>query len=78
MPSGTTAQRPGSSLHHGHLRFNTDAYMLLRYYDGTAWGKVVAVVPHLGSYLADILVARITALALNLILAGQDFLSSIS
>jgi hypothetical protein len=39
LPSGTTAQRPGSPTS-GSIRFNTDADMY-EYYDGTVWRSVV-------------------------------------
>lgn len=70
LPAGTTAQRPGSALT-GSQRFNTDLGVM-EYYDGTAWKKVAAVIPNLGSISGDIKVG----FASTLTLTGVGFLVS--
>ena len=70
LPSGTTAQRPGSALT-GSQRYNTDLEVF-EYYDGTAWKKVSAVIPILATVSGDIKVGYASTLTLT----GLGFLIS--
>ena len=69
VPSGTTAQRPGSPTS-GMLRFNTDLGVMENY-DGNAWLKVSAVIPIVDSITGTIL----EGFANDLTIAGNGFLS---
>jgi hypothetical protein len=70
IPSGTTAQRPGSP-NAGYTRFNTDL-VAMENYDGTSWLKVSSVVAVLNSVGGTIY----NGFATNLTLAGTGFLSA--
>ena len=70
LPSGTTAQRPGSALT-GSQRYNTDLEVF-EFYDGTSWKKISAVIPSLASISGDIKVG----FASTLTLTGVGFLIS--
>lgn len=70
LPSGTTAQRPGSASS-GYTRFNTDLGVMENY-DGSAWMKVSAVVAILNSVTGNI----INTNSNNLTLAGTGFLTA--
>ena len=70
VPSGTTAQRPGSPTS-GMLRSNTETQSG-EMYDGTSWGKVSPLTPTLSSITGSI----INGVAKNLTLNGTEFLSS--
>ena len=70
MPSGTTAQRPGSAAA-GYVRYNT-TISALENYNGTTWLKVSAALAVLTSIAEDIYSQSAT----NLTLSGSGFLSS--
>ena len=67
LPSGTTAQRPGSP-NAGNLRFNTDEESL-EFYSGTAWAKTNEPTPLISSISGNIYVGTAT----NLTITGSDF-----
>ena len=70
LPSGTTAQRPGTS-YTGAQRYNTDLGVM-EYYNGSAWTKVSAQLSVLSSVTGRIY----AGVASTLTLAGTGFLSS--
>ena len=70
LPSGTTAQRPGTS-YIGAQRFNTDL-TVMEYYNGTEWLKVSSVIPVLNDATGNINNAYESTLTLS----GQGFLST--
>jgi len=70
LPSGTTAQRPGTSFQ-GAQRFNTTTGAM-EFYNGNGWFKISAASIKLTSITGTILVGA----ASNLTLAGEGFLTS--
>jgi hypothetical protein len=70
IPTGTTAQRPGSPST-GYLRFNTTLDST-EIYDGTQWGKVSPLTPTLSSVTGTVF----NGIAANVTLAGGNFLTS--
>ena len=71
LPSGTTAQRPGSPTS-GYTRFNTDLGVMENY-DGSAWLKVSSVISVLTSVTGNIWSGAVGS---GLTLAGTGFLTS--
>ena len=71
LPSGTTAQRPGSPSS-GYTRFNTDLGVMENY-DGSAWLKVSSVISVLTSVTGNIWSGAVGS---GLTLAGTGFLTS--
>ena len=63
LPSGTTAQRPGSP-NAGNLRFNTDEESL-EFYSGTAWAKTNEPTPLISSISGNIYVGTSASNGLN-------------
>ena len=70
LPSGTTAQRPGSPSA-GYTRFNT-TLGAVENYDGSVWAKINVVEAELATITGSIL----AGLASSLTLTGKGFLSS--
>ena len=70
LPSGTTAQRPGTSFQ-GAQRFNTTTGAM-EFYSGNAWAKVSAAVAKLNTVTGVVMVGVETSLTL----AGEGFLTS--
>ena len=70
LPSGTTAQRPGSPSS-GYTRFNTDL-SAMENYDGSAWLKVSSV----NAVLTSVTGTIYNAFTSNLTLAGTGFLTA--
>ena len=70
LPSGTTAQRPGTSFQ-GAQRFNTTTGAM-EFYSGNAWAKVSAAIAKLNTVTGVVMVGVETSLTL----AGEGFLAS--
>jgi len=70
IPSGTSAQRPGTS-YSGAQRFNTDLGVM-EYYNGTSWLKISSEIAVLNSVTGTIY----AGVASTLTLAGTGFLTS--
>ena len=70
IPSGTTAQRPGTSFQ-GAQRFNTTTGAM-EFYSGNAWLKISAAIAKLNTVTGVVMVGVETSLTL----AGEGFLTS--